>query len=139
MNISTVRYGGKSDDRCGDRYREFFSSASHYAGAGRSIYTKTYTPNEIAQAISRPEPFYYYVTRFAGKEAVFKSLAISGEGVSLKEIEILNDAEGRPNVILHGEIAKRALQSSCAQVKISLSYDTDYAVAFAIAADGRSI
>jgi holo-[acyl-carrier protein] synthase len=100
---------------------------------------KTYTPNEIAQAISRPEPFYYYVTRFAGKEAVFKSLAISGEGVSLKEIEILNDAEGRPNVILHGEIAKRALQSSCAQVKISLSYDTDYAVAFAIAADGRSI
>lgn len=98
-----------------------------------SFTRKVYTPAEIEQAMKREVPLYYFATRFAGKEAVFKALNHSGENVHLSEIEILNDAKGQPYVSLLGNMALHAAQQGIANVLISLSYDTDYAVAFAAA------
>jgi len=98
-----------------------------------SFIKKTYTSLEIELAESRPLPLYCYATRFAGKEAVFKALTITGEDLRLNEIEILSDATGKPYVVLHGNAALLAQKKEISQVLISLSYEDDYAIAYAIA------
>ena len=89
---------------------------------------KIYTPAE-----SRPIPLYSYATRFAGKEAVFKALNLNGNAIRLNEIEILENENGQPQVTLHGKAEQFAKEKEITSVMISLSYDTDYAVAYAAA------
>ena len=98
-----------------------------------SFIKKTFTCAEAAQAAGRELPLYYYATHFAGKEAVFKSLGLDASCFRPHEIEILNDESGRPHASLSGETARRAGANGVARVLVSLSYDTDYAVAYAAA------
>lgn len=100
---------------------------------------KTYTEKERRQALERDDPTLYFATRFAGKEAVFKSLHISGKEGSFCEIEILGDTTGRPTVALSGKIQELALEKGIDQVLISLSYETDYAAAFALAQSAKPL
>lgn len=94
---------------------------------------KIYTKKELDLIQSRDLPLYCFATRFAGKEAVFKSLGIHGDSIRLNEIEILENNIGQPQVILHGKAKKLAQQLHIETIFISLSYDTDYAVAYATA------
>jgi holo-[acyl-carrier protein] synthase len=94
---------------------------------------KTYTQNELLLIRNRPTPLYSYATRFAGKEAVFKALGIGGNDIRLNEIEILEKENGQPCVSLLGKAKDIADRNGITQVLISLSYDTDYAIAYAIA------
>lgn len=98
-----------------------------------SFIRRTYTPAEIALAESRDIPLYFYATRFAGKEAVFKALNITGEDCRLGEIEILCDDTGRPCVRLHGTARTLAQKRGISQILISLSFEDDYALAYALA------
>lgn len=92
---------------------------------------KVYTAAEVKQAEERPDPTYYFATRFAGKEAVFKCL---GDGsIRLNEIEILDDACGKPRVVWSGNAKNVADAKGFTLVEISLSFETAYAVAFAVA------
>lgn len=102
---------------------------------GDSFFKKTYTVKERDQASSRPDPLLYYATRFAGKEAVFKSIGLDGVEIRLDDIEILGNDYGRPQVELLGKLKSIASDKGIKNILISLSYDTDYAVAFAIAQD----
>lgn len=98
-----------------------------------SFIKKTYTVRECKQAELRPNPLMYYATRFAAKEAVIKSLGIDGCFIKLNEIEILNNELGQPFVTLYGKIKQLAEDNKVNRINISLSYETDYALAFAIA------
>ena len=94
---------------------------------------RTFTERERAEARLRPDPVLYFATRFAGKEAVFKCLGLDGGWVRLDEIEILNAENGQPFVVLTGEFRRKAELNGIADIHISLSHDTDYALAFAVA------
>lgn len=94
---------------------------------------RVYTASEAAEALRRARPLPYYASRFAGKEAVFKALNLSGEGVDLSEIEIMNQPSGVPVVSLRGQLALKAGERGIRQVLISLSHDGDYAIAYALA------
>ncbi len=96
------------------------------------FFRKTFTDQERALIFTRQSPLYSYATRFAGKEAVFKALRIHGNSVRLNEIEILEDGNGAPTVTLHGAALWAARQNGISHIHISLSYDTDYAIAYAI-------
>ena len=93
---------------------------------------KLFTPDERRQAYESPDPTSYFATRFAGKEAVFKCFGIHGN-VRLSEIEILDGETGQPTVALLGQFAKIAREKGVTTVHISLSYENDYAIAFAVA------
>jgi holo-[acyl-carrier protein] synthase len=68
-------------------------------------------------------------TRFAAKEAFGKALGTGLRGFSLREVQITNDAMGKPSVILHGA-AKAALAAAGAvSVFVSLTHESDNAVA----------
>lgn len=78
---------------------------------------------------------WYYATRFAGKEAVYKSLSGLGIPFVPEEIEILNQKYQRPHVNLLGNTRSAFLLQTgqLPEIMLSLSYDTEYAIAFAFA------
>lgn len=107
-----------------------------YLGGGDPFLRATYSALEREVAEKRQNPYTYYETRYCGKEAVFKSLGISGEHVRFNEIEILSDEIGRPVVTLLGEIGRTAAVKGITDVLLSLSYDKDIAGAVAVACQG---
>jgi phosphopantetheine--protein transferase-like protein len=94
---------------------------------------KTFTKNEIDLILRRDNPLHCFATRFAGKEAVFKALSLRGDSIRLNEIEILEDETGQPAVTLRGSVKEKAEQNGIGTIHLSLSCDTDYAVAFSVA------
>jgi phosphopantetheine--protein transferase-like protein len=96
----------------------------------------TYSQREREAASGRRDPYTFYETRFCCKEAVFKTLGISGDHVKFREIEILSDENGRPIVTLLGELGRLAAEKGITEILLSLSYDSDVAQAVAIACDG---
>jgi phosphopantetheine--protein transferase-like protein len=94
---------------------------------------RAYTDAERAEAAARPEPRLYYATRFAGKEAVFKCFGeVSGE-IRWNEIEILSGENGKPFVTLTGACREHANALGITRIHVSLSYDGEYAMGYAIA------
>lgn len=98
---------------------------------------RTFTEKERALAGKRSRCGHYYAKLFACKEAVFKSLGINGDNLKLwKEIEVLDGNVQQPVVYLHGLVADEAAKKKVAHVFVSCSYETEYALAFAIATGG---
>ena len=93
---------------------------------------RSFTEAERGEAERRHSPLVYYSSRFAGKEAVFKALRISPDRVSLGEIEILNDEDGKPYVNLYGKL-KGVADKNDLQLHISISYEAEEVIAYAIA------
>lgn len=98
---------------------------------------KAFTENERARCLARPDPVPCLAKRFAAKEAVAKALATNDSGaLSWQDVEVYNDSSGRPSVLLHGGAAERLRSilpdNYTAHIKISLSDEIDFAVAFAV-------
>ena len=80
----------------------------------------------------------FFGKRFAAKEATWKALSsIIGEGLFFKEIEILNDPNGKPYLFFSGKTKKyieKKEQKLKAKLRfdISLSDDNPFVVAFVI-------
>ena len=94
---------------------------------------KAFTPAEQALILGREYPLACYATRYAGKEAVFKALGTNGDALRFDEIEILATADGAPVVTLLGNAKKIAEEKGITEVLLSLSYEKDCAIAYAIA------
>ena len=87
--------------------------------------SRNFTPSEIAYCNSQPAPASSFAARWAGKEAVFKSLGVpsKGAGAAMLDIEILlNKETGAPEVTLHGDAKKAADGKGIKNVLISLSH-----------------
>lgn len=93
---------------------------------------KVYTKAEQAEALAASDPRRYYAERFAAKEALFKALRISGEGVRLNEIETLNGETGAPFIRLYGGLEQRARELGITAIHVSLSNDSPYSTAFVV-------
>lgn len=102
-----------------------------------SFFKATYTEAEREHALIRPDPALYFATRFAGKEAVFKCLGIMPDGIRLNEIEILEAETGQPRVTLSGNLKQIAENKGIRDIQVSLSYETDFAIAFAVAQNNK--
>lgn len=94
---------------------------------------KCFTEKERAQVFAQEKPHCRLAARFAGKEAVFKALRMDPDRARLDEIEILSNEFGAPCVTLHGRMADYAASVHVRRVHLSLSWEADCAVAFAVA------
>lgn len=75
----------------------------------------------------------YLAKRFAAKEAVAKALGTGiGYGVSFQNIEISNNTMGAPQVALNGGAEEKLQELGASSVRLSLSDERNYAVAFAV-------
>jgi holo-[acyl-carrier protein] synthase len=92
---------------------------------------RIYTPAEAAYCRRMKQPWRRFATRFAGKEAVMKSLGLGARGVNWTDIEILG--RGKPEVRLAGKVAARAAALGVSRIEISLTHGEDTAIAVAVA------
>jgi len=87
---------------------------------------RVFTRGETAYCESKKRPSVHYAGRFAAKEAIAKAVYQSGyqQVIPFSDIEILNDAEGRPEVSLLTHISGKCM--------VSISHEQSMAIAFAI-------
>jgi len=92
---------------------------------GRAFLSRIYTDAELRYARSHHDAIPHLAARFAAKEAVMKAVSQIRPGPmpAFKQIEIINDALGRPRAV----IGPRGIPD----VHISLSHDQRAAVASA--------
>ncbi|HEX9634257.1 MAG TPA: holo-ACP synthase [Candidatus Limnocylindria bacterium] len=74
--------------------------------------------------------------RWAAKEAISKVLGLGVRGVGWREIEILPNWAGAPQVRLHARAAARAASMQLQDVTVSISHERRMAVAVAVAHRG---
>jgi holo-[acyl-carrier protein] synthase len=97
---------------------------------GEGFLGRIFTPTEVTYCSGKANPSQHYAARFAAKEAVSKALATGWSGeFAWKDVEVMNDAAGRPLVTLHGRIGERL--AGC-RVLVSLSHSETHVVAVAV-------
>ena len=100
---------------------------------GKPFLDRVFTEKEIEYCESKKaQKYQHYAARFAAKEATFK--AISGllndkYSVGWKDIEVVNDEQGRPNINLYGVRQQEKIEN----IDISISHCKSYAVAYVVA------
>lgn len=97
---------------------------------GERFLSRIFTEQEIAYCNGRAASL---AGRFAVKEAVAKALGTGIGDVCWKEIEVLNDAAGRPLLGLYGAAAELAAAWGLHQWDVSLSHSHSHAVGMAVA------
>ena len=95
---------------------------------GRRFSRRVLTADEDRYVRDRPETF---AGRWAAKEAVSKVLGLGVRGIGWTEIEIERLPTGQPNVRLHRRAAQRAEQLGMSRIAVSISHESEYAVAVA--------
>lgn len=88
--------------------------------------TRLFTPAEAA--LRAPERL---AARFAAKEAFAKALRAPA-GLSWRDVEVVVDEHGAPDLVLTGAAAARAAALGVSRVHVSLSHDTSVATAFVV-------
>ena len=96
---------------------------------GERFLNRIFTPNEIRYCQRQRAPYPCYAGRFAAKEAVFKALGKGWRlGMKWTEMEVLNDPQGQPYIILSGRVKTQAEEVGIRRFLISLSHTRDYAL-----------
>lgn len=104
---------------------------------GKRFLDRLFTPLEQEYCLKYREPSRHFAGRFAAKEAVVKALGtgISPE-ISWLDIEIINDARGKPHVHLSDQVNATF---SHPLIELTISHCRDYALAVAIIQTSRGI
>lgn len=114
--------------KCGVDIIEISRVKESIENIGDNFLNRVYTKNEIEYCESRGKSKYeHYAARFAVKEAVFKALSQMVKNkyeITWKDIETLNDEQGRPKVeVLF--IKDKKIEN----IDVSISHCKEYAIA----------
>ena len=101
---------------------------------GKSFEQKVFTEGELDYANDRRRRLEHLAVRFAAKEATSKALGQGmSSGISWRDIEVVHDETGKPEVRLTGAVGKLAEKMGVRTVHLSLSHTDTHSVAFAVA------
>jgi len=97
---------------------------------------RTFGLNEIKNSKKISNKTNYFAKRFAAKEALAKSVGTGfRNNLNLKDIEILNDALGKPYFLMNNKIKtiiNRRFKIKNFEIFLSISDEKDYSIAFSI-------
>ncbi len=94
---------------------------------------RVFTPQEIAYCEARKNSAEHYAARFAAKEAFMKALGTGKQlGLSWKEIEVANDALGKPEIRLSGRAKALAEERGITAIHLSLTHLKGLAIAVVV-------
>lgn len=99
---------------------------------GNKFLNRVFTKRELSYAKTKKFSQENLAARFACKESVLKAFGDTRLGIRLKNIEILNDAKGKPEVVLHREAKEFATKNKLTKIIVSMSHTNNYAVSNAI-------
>ncbi len=73
--------------------------------------------------------------RFAAKEAFGKAIGSGLSGINLRDIKVINNHNGKPEITLFGTALERLEALGGKHVHVSLTHESDNAIALAIIED----
>ncbi|MCL4489801.1 MAG: holo-ACP synthase [Chloroflexi bacterium] len=100
---------------------------------GDRFLLRVFTEDELAYCRGHAHAL---AARFAAKEAVSKALGVGihdQEGVGWREIRVVPNERGKPEVQLSGRAARRAEEIGLRTFALSLSHTRDHAIAVVVA------
>ena len=98
---------------------------------GDTFLNKVFTQTEIDYSLAKANKYQHLAARFAAKEAIAKALSFKGDkGFHWKDIEIFNEPNGMPSVILFNSLKK--ILGEDKELKITMSHSQNYVTCFAI-------
>jgi holo-[acyl-carrier protein] synthase len=101
---------------------------------GELFIARVYTAHEIEYCRSRKAATQHYAGRWAAKEAILKALGTGWiRGITWRDVEIRNEAGGRPIVSLSGGAREVCEKLGIGQILISISHCRTHATAYALA------
>src|SRR5947208_6934245 len=106
---------------------------------GELFLTRVYTEREIRYCQAQKRATEHFAGRWAAKEAILKCLG-SGwrRGMCWTEMEVRNDTEGKPQVLMCGAVKDLAQTLRISDVLVTISHCRAYATAFAMAIGASS-
>jgi len=100
------------------------------------IITRFFNASEIAAAKERGHSFVLSLAaRFAAKEAFGKALGTGLKGLKLTDIEVVNNYNGKPDIVLHGSALRAFTNNGGGRIHLSLTHEKEAAVAVVIIED----
>jgi holo-[acyl-carrier protein] synthase len=94
------------------------------------LFRRVFTPGEQAYCNAKRRASQHYALRFAAKEAFLKALGTGlSDGLSWRDMEVVNDTSGKPELKLCGRAEELFMQKGLTRAFLSLSHDGNYAVA----------
>ncbi|MBW2125280.1 MAG: holo-ACP synthase [Deltaproteobacteria bacterium] len=100
---------------------------------GNRFVDRVFTPLERDTAYKRTYPYSAFALRFAAKEALSKAVGLGmREGVKWKEIEIIHDPRGKPQIRLKGKTECICREKGITGVHVTLSDEGDNAIAVVV-------
>ena len=101
---------------------------------GERFLDRVFTAAEQAYAGRHRNSVEKYAGRFAAKEAILKLVGTGWRGkIAWTDIEVTNNAAGRPEVTLSGEVKEIAERMGISQISISITHTANFAIASAVA------
>lgn len=98
---------------------------------------RCFTPQELASAEGSQRRTERLAARFAAKEAVLKALGTGWvTGISWKDIEVSNAANGAPSIAVFREVELISKEKGILTFLISISHSSTHVVASVIATGG---
>lgn len=94
------------------------------------FFQRVFTPQEMNES---NQSLQHLAGKFAAKEAASKALGCGIGKINWKDLEILNDLNGKPELILHTNAAQLAAQSGWINWSISITHTNTHALAFVTA------
>ncbi|HEY9284455.1 MAG TPA: holo-ACP synthase [Pyrinomonadaceae bacterium] len=82
----------------------------------------------------------HYAARFAAKEAALKALGTGWSGgVGWRDVEVVNDPSGRPELVLSGTALELFRLSGATRAHLSLTHTAEHAVAHVLLERGGDV
>lgn len=120
-------YGIGVDIAAIDRFQNFIDKENH------ALINRLFTEQEQSVCSGRKESASCYAARFSAKEAFLKALGTGlRDGISWHDMEINNNALGKPELILSGKAAELFQAKELFSIQLSLSHDGGNAIAMVV-------
>lgn len=98
-----------------------------------ALFDRIFTPFEIQYCSGKKQSAQHYALRFAAKESFLKALGTGlRDGISWKDMEVVNDKLGKPELKLYRRAEELFRQVGLSSCFLSLSHDAGCAVAMVV-------
>jgi holo-[acyl-carrier protein] synthase len=120
-------YGIGVDIVATERFQRFIDAGNS------AIMERLFTQDERSLCGKRKDEASCLAARFAAKEAFLKALGTGlRDGLSWQDIEVSNNALGKPELTLSGKAAEQIQANGVSRVHLTLSHDSGSAVAMVV-------
>lgn len=120
-------YGIGTDIAATDRFQRFLKEGNN------ALLERLFTSTEQSICRNRKDSASCLAARFAAKEAFLKAMGTGlRDGISWHDIEVVNDALGKPELVLSGRASELFQAQGLGKPLLSISHDGGHAIAMVV-------